>query len=120
MKKLIAVVTLALAFSISANAQDKKTNTSMAPAEKEKVNNGEKAKKDVMALIEKVSIDESLKNDMYTLMLMKYDELSNPKLTAAQRDEISTRYERKVLGGLNDEQRKQLMSDPALLNRISH
>ena|SRR6476620_2303997 len=117
MKKLIAVVTLALAFTLSANAQNKKA---AAAPEKEKISNQEAAKKDVMALLEKVSIDESLKNDMYTLMLMKYDELSTPKLTAAQKDEISTRYERKILGGLNDEQRKQVMSDPALLHRLTH
>lgn len=109
MKKLIALATLLFAFTINANAQDSK-----------KMPSDEAAKKDVAALIAKVTISESFKNDFYTLMVMKHDALSNPKLTASERESISKKFEHKVLAGLDEAQRKQLMSNPELLKQVSH
>lgn len=108
MKKLIAVVTLLFAFTISANAQDKKASIE------------ELAKKDVAALIEKVTISGSFKKDMYTLMVMKHEKLSNASLTPLQREDISKRIAGKILSGLDESQRKQLDADPELLKKITH
>lgn len=109
MKKLIALATLLFAFTINANAQDSK-----------KMSSDEAAKKDVAAFIAKVTINESFKNDLYTLMVMKHDALSNPKLTASERESISKKFETKVLAGLDESQKKQVLSDPELLKKISH
>ena len=108
MKKIIAVLTLLLAFTISANAQDKKVSNEAA------------AQKDVAALVQKVTIAESLKKDMYTLMLMKHEALADPSATAAEKENISKRFERKILGGLTEEQRAVVMADAALMKQLSH
>lgn len=108
MKKLIAVVALFFAFTVSANAQDKKSSTS-----------SEAAYKDVAALVQNVTIDENLKKDMYTLMVMKHDELAKAK-TKADKDKISAAYERKLLSGLNKEQRQTVTNNPELLKQLSH
>lgn len=107
MKKLIAVVTMLLAFTVSANAQDKKMSVEEA------------AKKDVAALVEKLNINGDLKNDMYTLMIIKYNELAAAK-SAADKAKVSEEIEHKILSGLNKEQRKILTSDAALLKQVSH
>lgn len=108
MKKLIAVVALFFAFTVSANAQDKKSS-----------NSNEAAQKDVAALIEKITINESLKKDIYTLMVMKHDELSQAK-TKADKDRIYAFYEHKILSGLDKEQRQTLTNNPALLKQLTH
>jgi len=118
MKKLIAVLTLLFAFTITANAQNKKA--APAPVVTEKVSSDAAAKKDVAALIAKVTISESLKNDMYTLMVMKHDALSDAKLTAAQKEEVSQRFVKKLISALTPEQRAQVEGDAALLNQLSH
>ena len=119
MKKLIAVVTLLLAFTITANAQDKKVAATAANT-KEKLSSEEAAKKDIAALIATVSITQDLKKDLYTLMIMKHDALSNPKLSASEKEALSKSFERKVLAGLDEVQRKQLMSNPDVLQKIAH
>lgn len=110
MKKLIAVATLFFAFTISANAQDKKSS---------QLSSSEAAQKDVAALVEKISLNENFKKDMYTLMTMKHDQLSQAK-TKADKDQISAAIEHKILSGLNKEQRQVLTNDPALLKQLTH
>ena len=107
MKKLIAVVTLVLAFSVSAQAQDKKSNFNDA------------AQKDVAALIEKVTIDQTLKQDMYTLMVSKHEMLAAAK-SPADKLKVSDMIEHKILSGVSKEQRKVLTDNPALLKQLSH
>jgi len=107
MKKLIAVVTMLLAFTVSANAQDKKMSAEEA------------AKKDVAALVAKITINEDLKNDMYTLMIIKHNELAAAK-SAADKARVSEEIEHKILSGVNKEQRQILTSDAALMKQLSH
>ncbi|MFT3793839.1 hypothetical protein [Flavobacterium sp.] len=107
MKKLIAVVTMLLAFSISANAQDKKAAVEAA------------AQKDVAALIEKVTIDQSLKQDMYTLMVMKHEQLAQAK-TQADKNKVYAAMEQKIMSGMDKEQQKILSNNPALLKQLTH
>jgi len=106
MKKLIAVLTLLFAVTFSANAQDKKVSSQDA------------AQKDIAALVQKVTISESLKKDFYTLMVMKHDALAEAK-TQAQRDAIAEAYGHKVLGGLDKEQRSIVEKDKNLLKQLS-
>ncbi len=107
MRKLIAVVTLMLAFSASAQAQDKKSNHNDA------------AQKDVAALIEKVQVDQTLKQDMYTLMVMKHEMLASAK-SPAEKQKVSEMVEHKILSGVSKEQQKALKDNPALLKQLSH
>lgn len=109
MKKLIAVVTMVLAFTVSANAQDKKVATDVNAA----------AQKDVAALIEKVSIDQTLKQDMYTLMVMKHEMLATAK-TPVDKQKVSDMVEHKILTGVSKEQRQILTNNPELLKQLSH
>lgn len=109
MKKLFAVVVMALTFTVSAQAQDKKAPQDFQAA----------AKNDVAALVQKVTVDESLKKDMYTLMVMKHEMLANA-VTPADKQKVSEMIEHKVLAGLRDDQRKQVVSDADLLKRLTH
>lgn len=118
MKKLIAVVTLMLAFTVSAQGQNK--NAAAAAAGIEQVPSDKAAKNDVSALVAKITISESLKKDMYTLMVMKHDALADPKLSAANKESISKKFEHKIMAGLSPEQREKLSADSALLQQLTH
>ena len=108
MKKIIAVVTLLLAFTINANAQDKK------------VSSKEAATNDIEALAAKVTISETLKADLLTLMTMKHDALSDVTLTPAQKESALQAYAHKLMTGLSKEQGEKLKKDPALLKQLTH
>jgi hypothetical protein len=108
MKKLIALLTLFFAFTFAASAQEKKALT-----------NDQAAEKDIAALVEKVSLEPSLKKDLKTLMVMKYDALATSK-TAADKENVSKGIEHKILSGLNEAQRKELLKYPELLKKLSH
>lgn len=106
MKKLIALVTLLFAFTISANAQDKK------------VSNAQAAQTAVDALAKKVTISESLKKDMLTLMTMKYDALKDAK-SPAEKEKISQAYGHKIMSALSQEQRDVVAKDTELVNQLT-
>lgn len=107
MKKLIAVVMMLLAFT-AANAQDNK-----------QASHRDAAKKDVAALMAKVQLDATLKEDMMTLMLMKHDMLASAK-TAADKQKVYDMVEHKVLTGLTAEQAKAVAADKDLIKQLSH
>lgn len=108
MKKIIAVVTMLLAFTISANAQDKK------------VSSQEAAQKDIATLATKITLSEDLKNNLMTLMVMKHDAKSDATLTQVQKDNALNAYERKLLGALSKEQRETLQKNPEFLKKLMH
>ncbi len=110
MKKLIALVTLLLAFSINANAQAKKVVVSSEQA----------AKNDITALTAKVKIDATLEKDLLTLMVMKHNTMSDPTLTKEQKENASKGYEHKLMSGLNEAQRKELMKYPDLVKQLAN
>lgn len=107
MKKFIAVVTLLFAFTLSANAQDNKKTPQEA------------AQKDIAALVEKVTINESLKKDFYTLMVMKHEALAQAK-TQKDKDQIAGAYGHKIMAGLDKEQRAIVEKDAALFTQLTH
>jgi hypothetical protein len=108
MKKVISVVVLFFAFTLGAAAQDLKVNTDEA------------AKKDVAALLSKITVSENLKKDLYTLMVMKHEALANPKLTAAEKENISKIFENKLMAGLTEEQRKELAKYPSVMKQLAN
>jgi hypothetical protein len=108
MKKIIAVVTLLLAFTINANAQEKK------------VTNNQAAKNDITALASKVKISEILQADLVTLMTMKHDVLSDNTLTKEQKENALKSFEHKLMSGLSPEQRTELAKYPALMKQLTH
>lgn len=108
MKKLIAIVTLFLAFSINANAQAKKVSPEQA------------AQNDITALAAKVKIDATLQKDLLTLMTMKHNTLSDPNLTKEQKASAADAYEHKLMSGLNEAQRKELMKYPDLVKQLKN
>ena len=61
MKKVISLVVVFFAFVLNASAQDMKMSSDEA------------AKKDIAALVSKVTVAENLKKDLYSLMVMKHD-----------------------------------------------
>lgn len=108
MKKVISVVVLFFAFSLSAAAQDLKVNTDEA------------AKKDVAALLSKITVSENLKKDFYTLMVMKHESLANPKLTASEKENISKIFENKLMAALTEDQRKELAKYPSIMKQLTN
>ena len=69
MKKVIALVTFLLAFTINVNAQEKKMSAQ------------ESAKNDITALASKVKLSETLQQDLITLMTMKHETMSDATLS---------------------------------------
>src|SRR4051812_33279637 len=108
MKKLIAVVMMLFAFTVTANAQDAKQSGS-----KEDV-----AKKDVVALTSKITIDQNMQDSMYRLMLMKYEMLAQAQ-TPAEKTKVSDMVEHKIMASITEEQRQQLKNSPALLKQLT-
>jgi hypothetical protein len=108
MKKVIALVTLLLAFTINVNAQDKKMSAQ------------ESAKNDIMALAAKVKISESLQKDLTTLMIMKHETMSDATLSKEKKENARQAYEHKLMSGLTPEQRNQLAKYPDLLKQLTH
>ena len=108
MKKVISIVVLFFAFTLNSAAQDLKMNADEA------------AKKDIAALISKITITENLKKDLYTLMVMKHEALANPKLTATEKENISKIFENKLMAGLTEEQRKELAKYPSVMKQLAN
>jgi hypothetical protein len=108
MKKVIALVTLLLAFTINVNAQDKKMSAQ------------ESAKNDIMALAAKVKISETLQKDLTTLMIMKHETMSDATLSKEKKENARQAYEHKLMSGLTPEQRNQLAKYPDLLKQLTH
>lgn len=108
MKKVIALVTLLLAFTINVNAQEKKMSAQ------------ESAKNDIMALAAKVKISESLQKDLTTLMIMKHETMSDATLSKEKKENARQAYEHKLMSGLTPEQRNQLAKYPDLLKQLTH
>ena len=116
MKKLIFAFAVLISFSV--NAQNKEAAKSVAT--EQTLSNEQKAVNDVTALVSVITVDATLKTDLYTLMLMKYEALANTKATKAERESSLKGIEQKLLSGLNEAQRKQLISNSELFQRMTH
>lgn len=108
MKKFIAVLTLMLAFTINANAQDKKELTT-----------AEKGKKEAAALSEFLGLDATITADFERLFEHKHRTLSDKTLSPERRAEVSRIIEMKISATLNDEQMEKLRANKELLKTLT-
>ncbi|HNP32213.1 MAG TPA: hypothetical protein PKN96_02845 [Flavobacterium sp.] len=109
MKKLIAVLTLFLAFSISANAQEKRSSSST-----------EKGKKEAAELTEYLGLTPTQNADFARLFEQKNSILETKDITQERKAELSRVIEDKIRASLNAEQVQMLDKNPELLKKLTH
>lgn len=107
MKKLLFIFTLLLAFTINANAQEKKVATAQ-----------EKAATDATELANLVGIEDSLKDGFTKLFTMKYESLEG-NLSAERKQALSQLMEDKLKTSLTPVQLNKLKAKKELYERIT-
>ncbi len=107
MKKFIAALTLLLAFSINANAQDKK-----------ELSTAEKGKKDAVALAQYLDLNESMTADFERLFEQKYRTLADKTLSQERREEVSRIIEMKIRATLSEAQMEKLTVNKDLFKSL--
>jgi TorA maturation chaperone TorD len=108
MKKLIAVLTLFLAFAFSANAQqDKKASIEEA------------AKLDTQKLAAVVTLKGTQEADFTRLFMMKHKAFTSPELTAAKKAEIVSVMDAKIRATLDGNEMQKLDAKPEVLSTLT-
>ena len=118
MKKVIAVLTLLLAFTINVNAQqdkkqDKKhdiSNNTTAPAD---------AKNDAAILAKLVELTPTEENTFTRLFTKKYRILDSPESTEDEKNEIVKAIDGKIRATLTDKQMKKLEENPDVYAKMT-
>ena len=113
MKKLIAALTLLLAFSINANAQERK----LAPSTSESLKLGQK---DADELTKLVGLTEIQNQDYARLFEHKYRTLENKDLPQERKDVLAKVIEDKMRAGLDAKQLEILDKNPELVKKLTH
>ncbi|WP_396166065.1 hypothetical protein [Flavobacterium sp.] len=114
MKKIIVIASLFLAFSFNASAQE----AAKAQSVKTQAITPESISKDFANLTKTVTMEESLKKDMNTLLYMRMDALKDAK-EEDEKKVIFEMYGKKILGGLNPNQMSQLKANKELLLKLT-
>ena len=109
MKKLIAALTLMLAFSINANAQDKNTLSAY-----------ELGKKQAAELTEFLGLDKTQNENFARLFEQKITVLEDKNLSPERRAEFSRVVEAKIRGTLDQNQMERLEKNTALFEKLTH
>lgn len=125
MKKIIALFVIMLAFSLNANAQQKKTTTAPAAAKTQAAPNEDAIQKAAMRDFELMSstiaMTEEQKQIYKGLFTSKHRTLiSNPELSQERKDVLARNYEAKIKSALNPDQIAKLDSNPELLKTLTH
>jgi hypothetical protein len=108
MKKLIAVLTLFLAFAFNANAQeDKKMDAVNA------------AKLDAVKMSQSLNLTAEQQDQFVNLFVMKHQAMSDATATDAKKKEITQVMDAKIRATLTSEQMAKLDADPALLAQLT-
>lgn len=107
MKKLIAALTLMLAFSINANAQDQKELTA-----------SEKGRKDATELTQFLGLSATQSEDFYRLFELKHKTLEDKNLSAERKTELNRVIESKIRASLDGVQMEKLDKNPDLLKKL--
>ena len=119
MKKIIAILTLSLAFSLSANAQDKKVISKAETTVENPSSSHVSAKNDAQALIKFLGLPEN-QTDMFTkLFFRKYSTLEQTNLSTERKDILKSNIDAKLRATLTPEQMEKLDKNPALLKRLT-
>jgi hypothetical protein len=111
MKKIIAIAALFLEFSINANAQ----TASKAKTRTEAIT-PESVTKEHAAFTKAVTMNESLQNDMMTLLKMRMESVNGAR--EEDKKAIFERYSAKMLSGLTPEQLNQFKSNKELYLKL--
>lgn len=109
MKKLIAALTLILAFSINANAQDKNKPSAY-----------DLAKKQASELTEYLGLDKSQNENFVGLFEQKFSVLENKDLTQERKDEFSRVIEAKIRASLDSNLMDKLEKNQELFQKLIH
>ncbi|HLF52303.1 hypothetical protein [Flavobacterium sp.] len=117
MKKIVTVITLMLAFTISANAQDKKQ---AKPITKEVVllSPAEAAKNDAVAITEYLALNESQTNDLVDLFLMKHEVMQDSNASIERKKEMSRIVGLKIEASIDSKQLEKLRANATLFNQL--
>ena len=109
MKKIIAALTLMLAFSISANAQDRGTSSAH-----------DLGKKQAAELTEFLGLDTVQSENFARLFEHKISVLDDINLTQERKDEFSRVVESKIRASLDENQMGKLEKNTALFKKLTH
>ena len=109
MKKIIAALTLMLAFSINANAQDKNTPSAY-----------DKGKKQAAELTEYLGLDNTQNENFARLFEQKITILDDKNLSPERRTEFSRVIEAKIRASLDPKQMEKLKTNKALFEKLTH
>ena len=109
MKKIIAALTLMLAFSINANAQDKKNTTSY-----------DLGKKQAAELTQFLGLDKTQNESFARLFEQKITILDDKNLTQERKDEFSRVIEAKIRASLDEKQMERLEKNTVLFEILIH
>ena len=109
MKKIIAALTLMLAFSINANAQDKKNTTSY-----------DLGKKQAAELTQFLGLDKTQNESFARLFEQKITILDDKNLTQERKDEFSRVIEAKIRATLDGNQMEKLEKNKELFQKLTH
>jgi len=118
MKKLIAALTLLLAFTISANAQEKKSIAAEQTQDKNELTSAEKGKKDAAELTEFLGLNATQNVDFYRLFEQKHRTLEDKNMSVERRKEVARIIEAKIRASLDGYQIERLEKNPELLKRL--
>lgn len=108
MKKFIAAITLMLAFTINANAQEKKELTS-----------AEKAKKEAVALSQFLGLNDTQTADFQRLFEQKHRTFEDKTLSQERKAEVSRIIEMKIAATISDDQMEKLRRNKELLKELT-
>ncbi|HEU0137138.1 MAG TPA: hypothetical protein VFQ50_07600 [Flavobacterium sp.] len=106
MKKIVALLTMLLAFTLSANAQDAKAASAEA------------AKKDAQSAAEYLGLKANQQEDFYRLFEQKHEVLQNPNMSAERKAEMSRIVGLKIRASLTEAQIAKLDANPELMKKL--
>lgn len=108
MKKILAIFTFMLAFSLSAQAQDKKVSPES------------KGRQEAVELVDYLKLNSTDLESFSKLFQYKHEMMADPNLSAERKKEVSVIMERKIEGTLEPAQMEKLRANKALLEKLTH
>jgi hypothetical protein len=108
MKRLIAVFTFLLAFSIGAHAQEDRRQAAISAA-----------KADAVKMSEKLHLQPTQQDDFIRLFVTKHMTLDDPNTPAEKKAEMSQVINAKIRASLTPDQIKMMDSDPELKAQLT-
>ncbi len=108
MKNIVAIVTFFLAFSITANAQDKKASAESL------------GRKDAIELVNFLKLESKQLDSFTALFVKKHTMNADNTISQEERNSVPMIMEKKIEASVTDEQMKKLRANPALLKKLTN